>query len=141
MERCPQTLIYAFHESSLAAAIDLLRRDGAMKVVHWIGVNSPSRSFDEDIHAWHLDGITESRSVPSTETIDPLCQQIRDEHGERFGALGVGLGIGLLLHTKMADVFPAVFLYWLLVFYLVVLGLEVWLLVRQPPAGPDAVST
>ena len=84
MERCPQTLIYAFHESSLAAAIDLLRRDGAMKVVHWIGVNSPSRSFDEDIHAWHLDGITESRSVASTETIDGLCQQIRDVHGDQI---------------------------------------------------------
>ncbi len=55
--------------------------------------------------------------------------------------MGVSLGIGLLLHGKMADEFPAVFLYWLLVFYLAILGLEVWLLVRQPPAGLDTVST
>jgi len=55
--------------------------------------------------------------------------------------MGVSLGVGLLLHTKMAEAFPAVFLYWLLVFYLVILALEVGLLVRQPPVGPDSAST
>jgi hypothetical protein len=46
--------------------------------------------------------------------------------------MGVSLGIGLLLHTKLPAAFPMIFLYWLLVFYLVILGLEVTLLVRQP---------
>ena len=55
--------------------------------------------------------------------------------------MGASLGIGLLLHVKMADAFPAVFLYWLLVFYLVILGLEVGLLVRQPPSGPNSASS
>jgi hypothetical protein len=50
------------------------------------------------------------------------------------------LGVGLILHVKMAESFSVVFLYWLLIFYLMVLGLEVGLLVRQPPAGPHSVS-
>lgn len=50
------------------------------------------------------------------------------------------LGIGLLLHTKVNDRFPTVFLYWLVLFYLVILGLEVGLLVRQSRVDGDSVS-
>ena len=55
--------------------------------------------------------------------------------------MAVSLGVGLILHVNMPKAFPAVFLYWLLVFYLVILALEVGLLVRQPPAGPGSAST
>ena len=49
--------------------------------------------------------------------------------------MGIVLGLGLLLHTQRPETFSAGFLYWLLVFYLVILGLEVGLLVRQPLAS------
>jgi hypothetical protein len=49
--------------------------------------------------------------------------------------MGIVLGLGLLLHTQLPETFSAGFLYWLLVFYLVILGLEVGLLVRQPLAS------
>jgi F0F1-type ATP synthase membrane subunit c/vacuolar-type H+-ATPase subunit K len=60
--------------------------------------------------------------------------------------MGIVLGVGLLLHTEKPETFSAGFLYWLLVFYLVILGLEVGLLVRQPlasetPPGPHSVSS
>jgi hypothetical protein len=45
--------------------------------------------------------------------------------------MGVVLGIGFLLHMQLADRFPLAFLYWLLAFYLLTLGLEVTLLVKQ----------
>ncbi len=73
-----------------------------------------------------------------TKTADERLLATLGSSGVR---MGVSLGIGLLLHVKMAEEFPAVFLYWLLVFYLVILGLEVGLLVRQPPTGSDSVST
>jgi hypothetical protein len=49
--------------------------------------------------------------------------------------MGVSLGVGLFLHLRMEETFPVIFLYWLAVFYLVILGLEVGLLVRQPPGA------
>jgi len=45
--------------------------------------------------------------------------------------MGIALGIGFLLFRQMPDRFPLPFLYWLLIFYLTILGLEVGLLVRQ----------
>lgn len=50
------------------------------------------------------------------------------------------LGIGMLLHAKMGERFPAVFMYWLALFYLLILGLEVWLLVRQSSTEDPKVS-
>ena len=107
MDRCPRTLIYAFHESSLAAAIDLLQREEALNVVHWIGVNSPSRLFDEDIHAWHVIGIAESSSVFSAEKIEALCREIRDEHGsqivDQLSRNAVCQQFALADYTKLID--------------------------------------
>jgi len=54
--------------------------------------------------------------------------------------MGVCLGLGWVLHATLPEMFPAVFLYWLAVFYLVILFLEVWLLVKDPPSGVDSVS-
>jgi hypothetical protein len=45
--------------------------------------------------------------------------------------MAIVLGIGFLLFQQMPDRFPLAFLYWLLIFYLSVLALEVTLLVRQ----------
>lgn len=45
--------------------------------------------------------------------------------------MGFVLGVGFLLFRQLPDRFPLAFLYWLLIFYLTVLGLEVGLLVRQ----------
>ena len=55
--------------------------------------------------------------------------------------MGVVLGVGMVLHSKWPEAYPNAFLYWLAAFYLVILGLEVGLLVRQPPGDggqPDA---
>jgi hypothetical protein len=51
--------------------------------------------------------------------------------------MAVCMGGGMLLHTTWPDRFPMAFLYWLAFFYLVILGLEVSLIVRRPPAGPE----
>jgi hypothetical protein len=80
MDFSPRTLIYGFHEASLASAIDSLHCDCRLKVVHWIGVNSATRTFDEDIHEWHLKGIAKPDFNATQEKFEGLCRQIRKEH-------------------------------------------------------------
>lgn len=63
-------MIYGFHEASLAAAIDQLQSEHRLEVVYWIGVSSRERSFDEDIHQWHLNGVEDPgrRTVQGQES-------------------------------------------------------------------------
>lgn len=51
------------------------------------------------------------------------------------------LGIGMILNSQLPEKFPNAFLYWLALFYLVILGLEVGLVVRQLPSEEKTVST
>jgi hypothetical protein len=55
--------------------------------------------------------------------------------GVRMAAV---LGIGFLLFRTMPETFPLTFLYWLTLFYLTALAIEVSLLVRH---GPDQAKT
>lgn len=76
--------MYGFHEPSLATAIDRLQREGALQVVHWIGVHSTERTFDEDIHQWHLHGLQESASVAPSPSTTLLYELLLKNHGPQI---------------------------------------------------------
>lgn len=85
--------------------------------------------------------------VPAVATLAIVARTAKSPEATllaTFGAtgirMGVVLGAGWFLHANWPERFPASFLYWLVFFYLAVLGLEVTLVVRQQP-DVDASAT